>query len=458
MKPLHDAVGGATEATDSGRGEGAAAPAAGPAAGTLADPAAAIARLRDPATIRERSRLIADRSRTGRSRWFVVLPDRLETLADEVAALTRQRFPDLKVPYHSRWRHFEVGGIDRHRALRERLERDHGGDPAAVARALIDLAVVSVLLDAGAGPDWRFREAAGGLEIGRSEGLALASLQAFTEGLFSSRPGDDPLRVDAAALVALDSRRLGELMQVSTANPLVGLEARARLLRSLGSALADRPEIFGGEPRPGGLYDHLQARAGKSRSKAVGVTAAAILGIVLDAFGPIWPHGPRIGGQSLGDCWRHPGLPVSEHDLSSGYVPFHKLSQWLTYSLIEPFEWTGTPVYGLDALTGLPEYRNGGLLIDGGLLVPQPSLAQLRPLTAASEPIIEWRALTVAWIDELAAAVRQRLADGPGGDRAADLPLAAILEGGTWACGRRMAQRLRGGAPPLPVETDGTVF
>ena len=139
-------------------------------------------------------------------------------------------------------------------------------------------------------------------------------------------------------------------------------------------------------------------------------------------------------------------------------MPFHKLSQWMTYSLIEPFEWTGTRVYGLDALTGLPEYRNGGLLIDGGLLVPQPSLAQLRPLTAASEAIIEWRALTIAWIDELAAAVRLRLADGPGGERAAELPLAAIPEGGTWACGRQMAQRLRGGAPPLPVETDGTVF
>jgi len=454
MKSLQDAANGAAEVTEALPGEAASTP----PPGTLADPAVAIARLRDPATIRERSRLIADRSRTGRSRWFVVLPDRLDTIADEVVALTRQRFPDLKVPYHSRWRHFEVGGTDRHRALRERLEHEHGGDAGAVARALIDLAVVSVLLDAGAGPDWRFREAATGLEIGRSEGLALASLEAFTGGLFSAHPGDDPLRVDASALVALDSRRLGEVMQASPSNPLIGLEARARLLRSLGSALGDRPEIFGVEPRPGGLRDHLLARAGKSRSKGVGVTAAAMLGIVLDAFGPIWPHGPRIAGQALGDCWRHPGLPVSANDLSSGYVPFHKLSQWMTYSLIEPFEWTGTRVYGMDALTGLPEYRNGGLLIDGGLLVPQPSLAQLRPLTAASEPVIEWRALTIAWIDELAAAVRLRLADGPGGERAAELPLAAILEGGTWACGRQMAQRLRGGAPPLPIETDGTVF
>ena len=443
-------------------GEGGAAKGAGPGAeagtgsgtGAGAEVAAAIAKLRDPATIRERSRLIADRSRTGRSRWFVVLPDRLDAIADEVAALTRQRFPDLKIPYHSRWRHFEVGDIDRHRALRARLEREHDGDAAAMGRALIDLAVVSVLLDAGAGPDWRFHEAATGQEFGRSEGLALASLQAFVSGLFSARPEEDPLRVDASALVGLDSRRLAEAMQVRSGNPLVGLEARARLLRSLGTALADRPEVFGGTPRPGRIRDHLLAEAGRGD----GITAAAILGLVLDAFGPIWPHGPRIAGQPLGDCWRHPGLPVSDRDPSSGYIPFHKLSQWMSYSLIEPFEWTGVRVRGLDALTGLPEYRNGGLLIDGGLLVPQPSLAQLRPLTVASEPVIEWRALTVAWIDEVAAAVRSRLAGGPGGERAADLPLAAILEGGTWACGRQMAMRLRGGAPPLPIETDGTVF
>ena len=49
-------------------------------------------------------------------------------------------------------------------------------------------------------------------------------------------------------------------------------------------------------------------------------------------------------------------------------MPFHKLSQWLTYSLLEPFEWAGVTVTGLDALTGLPEYRNGGLLLDTGVL------------------------------------------------------------------------------------------
>jgi len=41
-------------------------------------------------------------------------------------------------------------------------------------------------------------------------------------------------------------------------------------------------------------------------------------------------------------------------------VPFHKLTQWLTYSLLEPLETAGLTVVNLDELTALPEYRNGG--------------------------------------------------------------------------------------------------
>jgi hypothetical protein len=42
---------------------------------------------------------------------------------------------------------------------------------------------------------------------------------------------------------------------------------------------------------------------------------------------------------------------------------------------------------------------------------------------------------------------------------AAAFPVAKLLEGGTWAAGRALAARLRpGGAPPLRVHSDGTVF
>ncbi|MFZ4651774.1 MAG: DUF1688 family protein, partial [Rubrivivax sp.] len=129
------------------------------------------------------------------------------------------------------------------------------------------------------------------------------------------------------------------------------------------------------------------------------------------------------------------------------------LSQWLTYSLLEPFEWAGVKVVGLDALTGLPEYRNGGLLLDAGVIVPRHAEDLSRVWKPSDEFIVEWRALTVTLLDELAERVRAEL-----GVSAQRLPLACILEGGTWAAGRQIAQERRDGAPPLTLDSDGTVF
>jgi hypothetical protein len=158
-----------------------------------------------------------------------------------------------------------------------------------------------------------------------------------------------------------------------------------------------------------------------------------------------------VGTESLGDCWRHEA--VRGPGLTDGWMPFHKLSQWLTYSLLEPFGWAGVHVESLDALTGLPEYRNGGLLLDiGALRLRDPAWTE-RTWTVGDELIVEWRALTVALLDELAPLVRADL--GVDGER---MPLACVLEGGTWAAGRALAQRLRGGLPPLSIVSDGTVF
>ena len=133
-------------------------------------------------------------------------------------------------------------------------------------------------------------------------------------------------------------------------------------------------------------------------------------------------------------------------------MPFHKLSQWLSYSLLEPFEWAGVQVGGLDDLTGLPEYRNGGLLIDAGVIVPRDTAFAAQPRLPSEPWVIEWRALTVALLDELAPRVREVLG-------APALPLACILEGGSWAAGRQIAaERRAGGAPPVAIESDGTVF
>lgn len=372
------------------------------------------------AAVRERSGNIAGAVAAGESRHFRIDRTRLDAAASLVADVTRERYPDLAIPYHSRWRHFEAGGVDR-RAL---LPRD--------PHAHVDLTIVSVLLDAGAGPAWSYFEEATGQRFTRSEGLGVASFRAFADGAFSASA--DPFRVDAEGLVDIDQDTLGALLQVREDNPLVGLAGRVALLRRLGAALGGR--------RPSAVFDALTAR---SRS----VSAPAILRALLDLLGSIWLTGSTLDGVPLGDAWRHPH--AGGDGPTAGWVPFHKLSQWLSYSLFEPFEWAGVTLTERDALTALPEYRNGGLLLDTGVIAWRDASEAQRAWDVGSELVIEWRALTVALIDELAPRVRAALG-------APDLPLACILEGGTWAAGRALAREARNGNPPFAVRSDGTVF
>jgi hypothetical protein len=404
-------------------------------------PAGAAAALLGTRAVRERARQLTERARAGESAWFTIDDDALAAAATEVADVTRGSYPDLQIPFHSRWRHIQSAGVDRKAALDGMLA---GLDARARARALVDLTVVSVLLDAGAGPAWSYHEPQTGLRLSRSEGLGVASFHAFVDGVFSSDP-DDPLRVDARGLAGLTEQRLAEAFQVDRDNPLVGLGGRAALLHRLGQALTSAPATFGADGRPGGLVTAL-CPPGHHR-----VAAHDILAAVLTLLGGIWPSGNRIGDVPVGDCWRH--AAVTGPGLTAGWVPFHKLSQWLTYSLLEPFEWSGVTVTGLDELTGLPEYRNGGLFLDTGVLRLRDAAAAHRSYRAADELVVEWRALTVTLLDELAPLVRARL-----GVDAEQMPLACVLEGGSWAAGRALAQRLRDGLPPLTVVSDGTVF
>ena len=409
-----------------------------------------LALLRDPGTVRARCAAILRSVDANVSEHFKVDRSRLDAVAERVAALTRRRFPDLQIPYHSRWRHFEAGGVDRRAELDGLLE---GRSAADAARARIDLTVVSVLLDAGAGGSWKYTEAGRDTVYSRSEGLGVASFRAFVEGRFSATPSD-PLRADAAALARVDTSVLRQVFQAGTNNPMVGLEGRAGLLARLGDVLRAEAERDGGEARPGVLFDRLSGNGSRRE-----VSASTVLAEVLRVLGPAWTSGSRVQGLPGGDVWPHrwAGAAVAGGGFdatTAGWVPFHKLSQWLSYSLLEPLQWAGMKVTGLDALTGLPEYRNGGLLIDGGVIVPRSPRALAKQWKPQDDIVIEWRALTVALLDELAVKVRERL-----GKTAEELPLACILEGGTWAAGREIALELRpDGSPPLQIESDGTVF
>jgi hypothetical protein len=376
---------------------------------------------------------------------FRIHLDRMDRAVDLVLETTRKAYPSLEMPFHSRWRHFVTNSDNRWADIADQTQWP---DPAARARAEFDLAIVSVFLDAGAGPSWRYHDPKTGLAIGRSEGLGLASLAMFASGAFSANP-HQPLRVDANALANLTVADLKRGLQVSDTNPLVGLEGRVDLLRRLGALVASKPDVFGrfDTPRPGGLFDRLTLLAENQQ-----LPAPTILSELLQQLGPIWPSRLTLGGVALGDCWRHPALTTE--DATSGLMPLHKLSQWLAYSLIEPLQTAGIRVTDIDGLTGLAEYRNGGLFVDGGVLAFRDAEDARREHGVASSLVVEWRALTVALLDCVADRMRQRL-----GLDATSLPLAKILEGGTWAAGRRLARERRPDAsPPVKVTSDGTVF
>jgi len=393
----------------------------------------------DPATIRERTRRVLDRANAGGTA-FRIHPEKMPACAEFVVDVTRRNYPSGDVPYHGRYEHLRAGGIDRI----EHLERALGYlTPDQRRRSLVDLVVVSVLLDAGAGEGWTYFESDyGGGTFTRSEGLAVASFNLFIRGAFS-HDARHPYQVSAAGLERLTRQGLARGFQVTPENPLDGLDGRFQLMQQLGRTMRAWPRIGGDHSRPGHLVDTLIASSSSKR-----VEAPALLRSLLVNLSGMWTPRVTLDGIGFGDVWPYFGSDPAD------WVPFHKLSQWLAYSLIEPIESAGVSVVDVDALTGLPEYRNGGLFLDMGVLeLRDPDLAR-RPLDVGDPAIVEWRALTVQLLDKVAALVRSAL-----GKTAAELPLARVLQGGTWAAGREIARQLRpGGVPPLTINSDGTVF
>jgi len=393
--------------------------------------------LQTTAAIRASANTVLEAARRGTLAHFRLNQAALPAVAERVIAVTRAQYPDVgAIPYHGRYRHFDVGGVPRLARFQQSIE-DFDVDDRL--RASTELVIVSVLLDAGAGAAWQYREP-DGRSFSRSEGLAVASYHLFMSGALAS---DHSTSADALGLLGFDAARLASAFQVTDANPLVGAAGRANLLKKLGEVVQSTPAYFdSARPRLGDLGVWLK-RAGAANGGQL--PATSVLDAVLKALGAIWPGREKLAGKSLGDVWRHTRF---------GLVPFHKLSQWLSYSLFEPLEAAGIVISDIDELTGLPEYRNGGLFLDAGVLELVEPRQRERSHEVSSELVIEWRALTVALLDQLADAVRARLDLTP-----EQLPLARILEGGSWRAGRMLASELRpGGAPPLSIDSDGTVF
>lgn len=400
--------------------------------------------LRSTQGIRDRCRKLWTRIQRDESSYFLFDPSRLDVCVAYVSQVIEEQYPNFDIPYHSRMRHFSAGG-------QERVGFDSYPIGDEQARTLMELNIISVLVDAGAGPDWSYFEKSSGQSFSRSEGLALASLDLFENVVKKKSSLKD---------ITLDEMRGS--FQESPENPLIGLEERLHLLHALGDVVAHE-QIFQheGVARLGHIYDFFKnlcySRNDKGNST---IDAVDILKALLDAFSPIWPSRliAALGNESypLGDAWTHPAL--GDESSEGSVVPFHKLSQWMTYSLLEPLEFAGINVAGIDQLTGLPEYRNGGLFIDTGVLQFKNQVDLQKRHKAGDPLIIEWRAATVCLLDQLLDLVN-RFFEKKKGESFRPLTLPQLLQGGTWDAGRRIAREKReGGLPPLNIESDGTVF
>ncbi|GJJ72289.1 hypothetical protein EMPS_04646 [Entomortierella parvispora] len=450
-----------------------------------------IAYLKSLPAIRERSELVYAKAEANQLKHFDVDFDKLNDVAKFVVSLIKRDY-DAKdiptIPPHTRLRHFEIGSKDR---IGQLLESWKGRvDNMETVRRLVDLVVVSVLLDAGAGDRWSFEVKPDNIQqkitrsYTRSEGLALASLSMFKEGRFSSDIHRSH-QVDADGLCNLPLESLREGFQVDDQkNPLLGLEGRWEMLKRLGESLKLHPEFFAGTEsnaplRPGNMVDYLFKEGSdrpRRKDKYV-VRTESLFKVVIDGFAEVWPPSrTSFNGVSLGDVWPCDSLetPGAAADSTDHLVPFHKLSQWMTYSIMEPLEtmlnieWEHS-----NLLTGLPEYRNGGLLVDIGFMSLKPTeearglanykhnalkpgqpAVEVVPTFEPSDPvIIEWRAMTVATLDRVAVEVRKQLA-------LPNLTLAQVLQGGTWNAGRELASVSRPNTkgPPIAILSDGTLF
>ncbi|GAA6009992.1 hypothetical protein JCM11491_005819 [Sporobolomyces phaffii] len=450
-----------------------------------------IAYLRSLGSIRERCRRVFALAEQDALDYWTVDLARERAIVDFVCELIARDYgTDYgAIPPHGRWRHFVGDRVDPvltawNATAVDELEQ---------ARRLVDLMVVSVLMDAGAGNEWKYHPTDGGDPIARSEGLAVGSLDMFTRGMFSG-VASQPERVDAVGLSKVTASQVADAMQVSESNPMTGIDGRAQLLIRLGDVLAapanaayfsSRNSGDEQQQRPGHLVDYLlahptsQAVPAPVLGRKVAVEIDTLWDVVVTGLSGVWPAArTKIDGVSLGDVWPVDCLrrQIGDDDDEAGqeFVSFHKLSQWLTYSLIEVMEkLLGWTFIGKEKCTGLPEYRNGGLLIDFDLLRPKfaallesfdlavpsadaadfpRSLLELPALDPAHSAVVEMRAVTVVALDRIADQIRTKLG--------VDLTLAQVLEAGTWKAGREIAKKLRPetGGPPFAYVADGTVF
>ncbi|GAA5801190.1 hypothetical protein HPULCUR_006633 [Helicostylum pulchrum] len=415
--------------------------------------------------VRERCFKVQEAAVKSKLNHFDIDESKLQDMAQFIISFIKRDYDDpSQIPAYGRWRHFDVGGRPRLQTLINSWSST-GTDATEQTRRVLDLMVVAVLLDIDPGQNnWSFREKISNRVYKRREGIAVAILEMFNSGLFSINP-NQPHRVDAEALSNLTVDKLLTGFQTESMN---GLDQRIELLKHLAKTLQDRPDYFGGElghvPRPGNMMDYLLSHPTTIKTRKGPLIHLETLWPVVYEIGELWTvsqEKTRGGTLGLGDVWPCPSLGDNQ------FVPFHKLSQWLVYSLIEPMEkLMGAIIEGTEQLTPLPDYSNGGLLIDTGfitlkktdyergitnyrensLLPGQPKIEMIPTFEMSDPVVIEWRALTIAYLDLVAERVRSTMKLSK-----KTLSLTQLIEGGITSAGKELAEISRPNTQQPPI-------
>ncbi|KAA8634985.1 hypothetical protein SMACR_03939 [Sordaria macrospora] len=454
--------------------------------------------LRSLGAVRERCKIVTEKALRNELNHFDVDMHKFEDVVSFVANIIKRDYdaPFTSIPGHGRHQHFAIGGRDRIAHLLSTFPEDV--DNTEKCKRMIDLFLVSVLLDAGAGTQWSYKSNENGRIYRRSEGIAVASLEMFKTGLFSGNK-NNKYQVDKDGLASLTVEKLAQGLQSGPGNEMAGIEGRAHLLIRLGQALEEKTEFFGADGRPGNMLDHILDHPSTQATNGLIVPLPVLWNVLMSGLAPVWPPSrTAINGVSLGDAWPCSSMPQPAQSPSSptfspfpntsgqsngvapweSILPFHKLTQWLTYSLMQPMQSIMKIQFaGQELLTGLPEYRNGGLFIDLGVLTLKKEdmdrgLAhytsycertgtkenEVAPMFEPSDDVIvEWRGVTVGFLDKLCVEVNKALEKELQGN---ELTLAQMLEAGSWKGGREIAEVSRPNTkePPILIDSDGTVF
>ncbi|KAK1992534.1 DUF1688-domain-containing protein [Colletotrichum falcatum] len=452
--------------------------------------------LRSLGSVRERSKIVTEKALRNELKHFDVDMSKFQNVVSFVSKIIKRDYepPFNTIPGHGRHQHFCVGGRDRISQLLSTFPEEV--DNTEKCRRMIDLFLVSVLLDAGAGTKWSYKSTENGRVYRRSEGIAVASLEMFKTGIFSS-DSKNKFQVDKDGLRNLTVEKVAAGLQSQPGNEMAGIEGRTQLLQRLADALTEKDEYFGENGRPGNMVDYLMSHPSTQASSMPIVVLPTLWSVLMNGLMPIWPASrTSINGVSLGDAWPCQSMPQpSQSPTTSQFspfppsaqnstaawesiLPFHKLTQWLCYSLMQPMQsLLRVHFAGVELLTGLPEYRNGGLFIDLGVLTLRPEDTErglqhyddyckkvgVKPVEVApmfdpsDDVIVEWRGVTVGFLDKLCVEVNKYLKNELNGN---ELTLAQLLEAGSWKGGREMAEYSRPNTkePPILIDSDGTVF